>query len=462
MVAQTGNQVVASIPQLHQVKIQALIEQFEQSWALEEALMKSLVDDETFYLNPDPLRNPLIFYLGHSAVFYINKLMRVGLMAQRINPDYEVLFEIGVDPSTPEELEAAIQTIQWPDVDAVWHYRDLAKEAIATTIRQAKLTLPIHQQHPLWAFLMGIEHSRIHFETSSMLIRQLPPDRLKRPANWTYAPTVAHTPPSTDGMIRIPGGTVNLGKPQNAPTYGWDSDYGHRSVDVAPFWVSPFLVTHREFLAFVEAGGYGNPAYWDEPAWDWVQQQQVQHPKFWRLAPLPQTPSSASSSGSYRYRAMFDDIDLPLDWPVEVSHYEAIAFCRWKGDGVRLLTEAEWNRALALQGNHPSENTYNLYYRWGSPCVVGWTEQTQASGDRVYDLRGNVWEWLGDPFAPLPGFQPHSLYEDYSQPFFDNRHYLMVGGSWASTGAYASAQCRNWFRPYFYQHVGFRIARDAV
>ena len=199
----------------------------------------------------------------------------------------------------------------------------------------------------------------------------------------------------------------------------------------------------------------------------------VKHPKFWQSHNTsengPNSSGAVSNGQSYRYRAMFDEIDLPLDWPAEVNHYEAMAFCRWKGDGIRLLTEAEWNRVLAIHGNTQAEHAYNLDYRWGSPCIVGWSEQStqvaqtaqQAKSEQVYDLRGNVWQWLGDPFTPLPGFQPHYLYDNYSQPFFDNRHYLMVGGSWASTGAYASAQCRNWFRPYFNQHVGFRIACDV-
>jgi hypothetical protein len=38
---------------------------------------------------------------------------------------------------------------------------------------------------------------------------------------------------------------------------------------------------------------------------------------------------------------MFDIIDMPLNWPVEVNYHEAKAFCKWKGDDYRVLTEAE-------------------------------------------------------------------------------------------------------------------------
>ncbi|MEQ9483646.1 MAG: hypothetical protein RIG27_15370 [Coleofasciculus sp. F4-SAH-05] len=149
--------------------------------------MKSLIGDETFYVNPDALRNPLIFYLGHSPVFYINKLVRVGLLDKRINPDYEILFEMGVDPTTPAELNQAMADVPWPPVDEVWQYREKAKAEVAALIHNTPLNLPINQNHPLWALIMGMEHNRIHFETSSMLIRQLPVDRLERPESWQYA-----------------------------------------------------------------------------------------------------------------------------------------------------------------------------------------------------------------------------------------------------------------------------------
>ena len=462
---------LGSMPNLDAITKGELLENARQAWQLEETLMHSLVGEDTFYINPDPLRNPLIFYLGHSAVFYINKLIHVGLLEHRINSDYEVLFEIGVDPSTPEELNNAIQHIEWPTVDQVWQYRTEAWGAIALAIEQATLTLPIHPNHPVWALMMAIEHSRIHFETSSMLLRQLPLERVKRPPSWAYAPMQADDKVWENPMIAVSGGQVTLGKSFDAVTYGWDSDYGHRDMKVEPFWVSQYPITNGEFLKFIQAGGYDNSDYWDDAAWGWKQQNQIHHPKFWRYVPPINTPtcspqqSLASNHSQYRYRAMFDEIDLPLSWPVEVTHYEAMAFCRWKGEGYRLLSEAEWNQALLQQEGHNSNNDlpegYNLNAKWGSPCPVGLPASHQ--GDQgIYDLRGNLWEWLGDTFGPLPGFQPHPLYQDYSAPFFDSQHYLMVGGSWASTGSYASAQCRNWFRPYFPQHVGFRLAHSHL
>ena len=433
----------AHIPQLDNCSSTTLLKYFENSWELEETLMKSLVKEETFYLNPDPLRNKLIFYLGHSAVFYINKLIQVGLIKNRINPQYETLFEIGVDPETPAELEVAIQGVNWPNIKKVWEYRNKARAEITTIINKTPLDLPIHQQHPIWALLMGIEHSRIHVETSSMLLRQLPVENLKRPQGWNYAPTNGEIPHHQ--MREVPGGVVKLGKRQDDLTFGWDSEYGHLEVEVKPFLASQYLITNGEFLEFVQDGGYNNVNYWHTESWAWKQLYNIQYPKFW-----------IHQENNYRYRATFDELDLPLDWPVEVNHYEAMAFCRWKGKNTRLMTEAEWHQALKISADSSLANNYNLNLQFISPTPVVMFSENHQSG--LYDLRGNVWEWLGETFKPLPGFKTHHLYEDQSAPFFDDKHFMMLGGSWATNGTMALPCYRNWFRPFFYQHVGFRIA----
>ncbi|MFN7500338.1 MAG: 5-histidylcysteine sulfoxide synthase, partial [Dolichospermum sp.] len=354
------------IPQLDNCSSTILLKYFENSWEMEETLMKSVIKEETFYLNPDPLRNKLIFYLGHSAVFYINKLIQVGLLTNRINPQYETLFEIGVDPETPAELEEAIQGFNWPDVEKVWEYRNKARSEITTIINNTTLNLPIHQQHPIWALLMGIEHSRIHLETSSMLLRQLPIDKLQRPQRWNYAPSNGEI--ADNQMREIPGGVVKLGKNQDDLTFGWDSEYGNLEVEVQPFLASQYLITNGEFLEFVQAGGYNNSNYWNAESWTWKQLYNVEYPKFW-----------ITQENNYRYRATFDEIDLPLDWPVEVNHYEAMAYCQWKGKNTRLMTEAEWNQALKISEDSRLSNNYNLNLQFISPTPVGMFSENNQS-----------------------------------------------------------------------------------
>jgi 5-histidylcysteine sulfoxide synthase len=441
------NTVVSNCPpQLNCCDRQTLINYFQEAWQLEDMLLKSLVGEDTFYLNPDPLRNPLIFYLGHSPSFYINKLVQVGLLEKCLNQDYEILFGVGVDPEIPEELNQAIAHMEWPEVSSAWEYREQAYKILSELIQKTPITLPILPDSPLWALIMGIEHQRIHVETSSMLFRQLPLERVKRPSNWKYAPSKSYIPENE--MLKVAGGIAQLGKDFDDSTYGWDIDYGSRTVEVAPFLASKYLITNSEFLDFVKAGGYGNQEYWDEKSWQWKTENNIQHPKFW-----------ISQNGSYKYRAQFDEIDLPLDWPVEVNYYEAMAYCRWQGKDTRLMSEAEYNVATYGNGLVEDVDHYNLNLKFGSPSPVGMLE-TAKSPSGLYDLRGNVWEWLSDNLNPLSGYEPHFLYEDNSAIFFDTQHQMMLGGCWITNGTEALKYYRNWFRPNFYQHAGFRIVRD--
>jgi 5-histidylcysteine sulfoxide synthase len=433
-------------PKLDNCDRQVIFDYFDNAWRLENMMMQSLVGEETFYLNPDPLRNPLIFYLGHSAVFYINKLIHVELLEKRLNPDYEILFEIGVDPEKPEELNQAIAHLEWPQIAQTWEYREQAYAVISELIKTTPITLPIRPHHPLWALMMGIEHQRIHIETSSMLIRQLPIERVKRPQNWEYAPFNGYTPQNE--MVEVAGGLAKIGKTFDDSTYGWDIDYGDRTVEVAPFVASKYLITNADFLYFVKSGGYENQDYWNEESWNWKTQYNIQSPKFW-----------LHENGSYKYRAMFDEIDLPLDWPVEVNYYEAIAYCHWQGKGSRLMSEAEYHLATYANGLIENVENYNLNFKFGSPSPVGMLE-TAKSSSGLYDLRGNVWEWLSTNLNPLAGYKPHFLYEDNSALFFDDKHQMMLGGCWITNGTEALKYYRNWFRPNFFQHAGFRIVQD--
>lgn len=368
------------------------------------------------------------------------------MIKESINEGYEEMYAVGVDPENAEQLREKIVKIKWDRVEEVWDYRKRAYEKIREAIENTSLDLPITEENPWWSVIMGIEHQRIHIETSSMLIRQVEEKWLEKPSGWEYASTRGVNP--SQEMVKVEGGRVRIGRDRNDNYYGWDVDFGKKEVEVKDFWVSKYLVTNGEFLRFVEEGGYENPEYWHEEGWIWKEENGVKHPKFW----------GKRGEEGYRYRLMFEEVELPLDFPVEVSLYEAMAYCRYLGgrDGCnyRLMTEGEWHLASRKEGEKGED--YNLNFRYHSPTPVGSMREARSDSG-VYDCRGNVWEWLGEKLKPLEGFTTHYLYEDYSAPFFDDNHYLLIGGSWASSGHSASRFYRNWFRPYFYQHAGFRL-----
>jgi formylglycine-generating enzyme required for sulfatase activity len=73
---------------------------------------------------------------------------------------------------------------------------------------------------------------------------------------------------------------------------------------------------------------------------------------------------------------------------------------------------------------------------------------------------GDGWEWTATPFAPFPGFEPMGGYEGYSADFFDGRHYVLLGASWATDDLLARRSFRNWFQPHYpYVFAKFRCVR---
>ena len=410
-----------------------------------ERLFEVLGCDEAFYIKPISLRHPLIFYYGHTATFFINKLLLAGLISQRVNPRFESLFAVGVDEMGWDDLDDA--HYDWPAVSEVKAYRDQARAVVDHVIRTAPLQLPVDWGNPWWAIPMGIEHERIHLETSSVLIRQHALKYVKPHPAWQPC-RISNAAPQ-NGLVAIPPGSVKLGKPWDDAYYGWDNEYGSHVAEVAAFQASRFLVSNGEFLAFVEAGGYGDDNFWEEEGRGWKGFARAQHPTFW-----------VKDGDGWRLRLMLEEVPMPWDWPVEVNYHEAKAFCNWKkaqtGQPVRLPTEDEWRRLHDVSGLAEvlgeAEAAANLHLdHYASSCPVN-----RFRHGEWYDVVGNVWQWTETPIYPFDGFRVHKLYDDFTVPTFDGRHNLFKGGSWISCGNEALSVSRYAFRRHFFQHAGFR------
>ncbi len=423
-----------------------ILRYFHATFDLDEALLEQLRYEETFTLRADPLRHPLIFYFGHTAAFYINKLVVARLIEERIEPEYESMFAVGVDEMSWDDLDES--HYDWPSVAEVQAFRDKVRARVDRLIREMPLTLPIRWDHPWWAIVMGIEHARIHLETSSVLIRQLPLDHLREHPLWQ--PCEESGPAPANEWIEVPGGTIRLGKDFDDPLYGWDNEYGGQVETVETFEAGRMLVSNGEFRGFVDAGGYETERWWDDEGWRWRTFQQATAPRFWR-----------GEGDARRLRLMAWEVAMPWNWPVEVNCLEARAYCRWLGerDGrrLRLPTEAEW---LLLRDRHvpgdapdwPVAPANLTLEHFASSCPVD-----RFPHGPFFDVVGNVWQWTETPITGFPGFRVHPCYDDFSTPTFDGRHNLIKGGSWISTGNEATRSARYAFRRHFYQHAGFRI-----
>ncbi|MGO4999197.1 5-histidylcysteine sulfoxide synthase [Oceanisphaera sp. W20_SRM_FM3] len=417
---------------------------FHHTFSQYESLFDCINNEQAYYLRAEPLRHPLIFYFGHTAVFFINKLMLGKYHHHRVNERLESMFAIGVDEMSWDDLNSA--HYDWPSLADTRHYRDQVRDIVDTLITDMPLSLPITPDSAAWLVIMGIEHERIHLETSSVIMRMLPLEYLDAHPQWAACSETGAAPHNS--LVAIAGETVTLGKPSEADTYGWDNEYGHKTVAVEPFKVAKFLVSNGEFLQFVSAGGYQKPKWWTIEGQAWLAFSEARMPRFWSYR-----------HGEYIQRNLLQEMPLPLDWPVEVNYLEAKAFCNWKaaqtGTHIRLPTEAEWTvlrNQLDTDQPHWAQAPGNLNLEhYASSCPVNRFEH-----QGLCDVVGNVWQWTESAIDGFPGFEVHPLYDDFSTPTFDGQHNLFKGGSWASTGNEATRYARYAFRRHFFQHAGFR------
>lgn len=420
---------------------------FHKTYDLFEDLFTVFNDDSVFYEQPEVTRHPMIFYFGHTATFFVNKLMVARVIDHRINPTFESTFAIGVDEMNWDDLESS--NYNWPKVSEARAYRDEVRALVDGLITSLPMTLPITQESPWWIILMGIEHERIHVETSSVLHRQLPIEKVHSVANFPICFDSGTTPENE--MIAVDGGEITLGKEQSHHLYGWDNEYGTQHESVKSFKAAKQLCSNEEFLAFVQDGGYTNRDYWDEEGQHFLELTSATHPSFW----------VQNDGGGFDYRTMTEIISMPMNWPVDVNYLEAKAYCRWKsvkeGRKYRLLSEPEWyllyERAGIVDVPDFDDSLANINLaHYASSCPV----DRFAFGD-IYDVMGNVWQWTESHMNGFKGFEPHYAYDDFSLPTFDAKHNIIKGGSWASTGNELMKHARYAFRRHFYQHAGFRI-----
>jgi len=413
------------------------------------SLFDCLADDADYFKKSIPLRHPLIFYLGHTATFFVNKLVLAKLLPERIDPHMESVFAIGVDEMSWDDLND--DHYEWPSVSAVMDYRARVRAAMLELIESLPLSLPINWESPWWPIVMGIEHERIHLETSSVLIRQQDLARVRPQPKWAPIRETGEAPDNT--LITVPAGSVHIGKSYDDAYYGWDNEYGEHQANVEEFKASQYLVSNQEFLEFVEAGGYERDNYWSDEGRSWRQFAEARRPTFWRW------------HNGWHLRLMTEEVEMPWDWPAEVNYHEAKAFCEWKrektGQPIRLPTEDEWYRLCSEArveevGSHAANANLHLDHG-ASACPV-----TRFRHGDWFDVVGNVWQWMETPTYPFDNFKVHPLYDDFTTPTFDGQHNLIKGGSWMSCGDEARLSARYAFRPHFFQHAGFRyIASDT-
>jgi gamma-glutamyl hercynylcysteine S-oxide synthase len=414
-----------------------------------------IVRPEAYYSRPISLRHPIVFYEGHLPAFSLNTLVKKALGRPGVDERLERLFARGIDPED-EASASGSQRAEWPARHEVQRFADECDVLILEALANAPLEQPGHPLlHEAQAVYAILEHEAMHQETMLYMWHQLSYEQKRAPA--AVSADEAGTTPSPV-TVAVSAGHATLGARPGEIPFGWDNEFPGLIVDVPAFEIDVHNVTNEQFMDFVDAGGYRQSQWWTPETFAWVRHEGIEHPRFW-----------TRRNGAWKWRGMFEEIDLPRAWPVYVSQAEAAAYTRWKG--ARLPTEAEYHRAAFGEssgderqypwGDAPPDASRGLFdFTSWNPVAVGRHPAGQSAWG-VHDLMGNGWEWTCTEFAPFGGFRPMASYPEYSADFFDGQHLVMKGASPATAIELLRRSFRNWFRPnYPYVYATFRCVRS--
>jgi ergothioneine biosynthesis protein EgtB len=261
---------------------------------------------------------------------------------------------------------------------------------------------------------LGLRHEQQHQELMLTDVKHL---LSMNPLKPSYLQSHLHPCVHAEPMewIDIAAGIVEIGHAGN--DFCFDNEMPRHRQFVEKFSLASRLVTNGEYLAFVDAGGYNDPAFWLSEGWDWVQLHQLKLPLYWQQ----------DSNGRWQEFTLHGMHNLDLQQAaIHLSYFEADAYARWAG--ARLPTEAEWE------------------------CAAGLPSMTQ--------LFGTAWQWTGSSYAPYPGYTPAAgALGEYNGKFMVNQYVLRGSSSVTPTG-HSRATYRNFFPATArWQFSGVRLAK---
>lgn len=210
-------------------------------------------------------------------------------------------------------------------------------------------------------------------------------------------------------FLSIPAGLYEIGHAGEG--FCFDNELARHKVYLGDFRIAAEPVANKEYLEFIEDGGYSDFRYWHAEGWDWVKKNTVSAPMYWHQI-----------DGRWHHYTMAGLRLLdPEQLLCHVSYYEAVAFAAWKG--CRLPTEFEWEAA--------SEE-----FNWGKR-----------------------WEWTESAYLPYPGFKKaEGAIGEYNGKFMVSQMVLR-GASVATPAGHSRNTYRNFFHPNLrWQFTGIRLA----
>jgi len=214
-----------------------------------------------------------------------------------------------------------------------------------------------------------------------------------------------------------------------ADTFAQDDEFPQHAVYLDAFWIDQYEVTNKQYAMCVEAGACNPPIN-----------------------------TASADRESYFGNPEFDDYPV-----IEMRWEDANAYCIWAGRS--LPTEAQWEKAargtdgrlFPWGDDNFNENLLNYNGNIGNTTKVG-SYEAGKSPYGVYDMIGNVWEWVADIYSSV--YYPKSPAENPTGPAAGETH-IIRGGSYdvqRATWIRAAERSQGIAPQWYYKFIGFRCA----
>ena len=364
-------------------------------------------EDQVIQSMPDA--SPAKWHRAHTTWFFEGFLLKPHVPGYRpFEPRFAYLFNSYYVAAGPRHARPKRGLLTRPDAAEVAAYRAHVDTAVIELIAQAS---PAALARIATIVEIGLNHEQQHQELMLTDILHAFDQNPTLPAYDAAWRPPAHS--SAPDFVDVPEGIRTIGHDGNE--FCFDNETPAHRVLAGPVRIERGLVSNREWLAFMDEGGYATPALWLSDGWAVVESEGWRAPGYWR-----------EIDGQWHVMTLAGLRPIDPAAPVcHVSYYEADAFARW--DGQHLPTETEWEVA--------------------------------ARAGLLNDAFGIVWQWTRSAYSAYPGYRAiEGALGEYNGKFMVNQ-LVLRGSSLATPDGHSRVTYRNFFYPHHrWQFTGLRLA----
>ncbi|OCH87672.1 hypothetical protein OBBRIDRAFT_735792 [Obba rivulosa] len=429
---------------------------FQDGWRAWDLITLGMLPTSMLHTKPIDLRHKPLFYIGHLPTF-LNLLLTNYLKEPPVAPArFPAIFERGIDPHVDDpdhchnHSEVPEKDEDWPELAEVLAYRDRVRARLAKVYEEIERGERVLTRRLARTLVMVLEHDGFHIETLLYMLIQragtgiLPPPGFAIPPWKTLAAQWDSVPAPTTPYLEVGPCTLLMGHNDQEPddlepalaaapaghAFGWDNESPKRAVELAGFRIEWRPITNGEFLAFLRGPGKDRVAF---------------------------PPSWVEDAGAVQVRTLYGPVAMEAaqHWPVLTAYDDLVVYARWKGG--RIPTEPELRLFLDMYQVGYEEGANTGFRAWHPMPATAGGEENCGRGSN-----GGVWEWTSTLFDEHEGFVGTTIFPGYSSDFFDTKHQVVLGASYATIPRLGDRYTvRNFYQHnYPYPWVGARVAYD--